>query len=786
MTNYTNFEKELKSAIKVEEPDGAYRNRLHANIQERELNMLAKPKKTRFKGWAFAASPILILIAVVLMIGPNKVLAQIQSWLGFTPEVGFLEKDAEIWTLNEPIKLSQEKVEWVIENAWFTPEKSVVKHYFYNVPEPVFYKDMVFEQCHTPAWLETEDGTRYEEIETGIFPAIPAGIKTLSLHVPCIKGTLIDNTAPQNWQTSLGLVLAKGELAIQDAYSLQDVAPDAQIIAMEIERSDSENPTDTVPSKEEPDPMVLPQPDKAIDGGVQIQNVVVHGDALILAGTFSGTTDTGELYLQGSLEIRDADGRTVPYRLPEDYKWLVPFKDYNFGMHWAIEFRPTGFKAPFTIKQLASTAKQIDKPLDFEIQNDAFVRDAIGDFAPSMRVANVISRSIDDLQITLITSQISTESINYAYFYTGSDVFKADISQFDPASQSFVASTKKESRPSDFVDRGWFGAVFEKGISLDEEKYIYRLSNAWVVDETFELRTDWTPDETLLATLGVVAGKSGAIVSYESFQMPEIEMENIPDGMIISGSQSGKEVVLKNLKGETLKTLDTDYAGLSLDGKRIVYPEGKRHYGSVRTLSVMDLESGEVTEIDTISDNYVHMPRWSPNGDYLAYRGNKAGFYVYRMSDKTLQYFLPNAKFEILGWSHENEIYVFEYAYGDVQGKLVAYEPGTGRTNEIEVSDIAVWGTNYALMSRYDGQLLAINAIGDELYVMDPKTQQKKLIVEGYLVNSYGWFDQNIVIVTVKKPGMGPQYTLLINIQTDEVMRIPVVPGVPYDVSAVK
>mgnify|MGYP001132734651 FL=1 len=152
MTKYNDFEKELKSVIKTEEPDGAYKNRLQARLREQELNALPKPQKANLR-WVYAVVPLLIVMAVILMAGPNKVLAQIKSWLGFVPNVGVVEKGAEIWTLQEPVVTTKDGVEFHIKEAWFTPEKSVVSYAFFNVPNPEFYIDMVLEQCYLPAWL---------------------------------------------------------------------------------------------------------------------------------------------------------------------------------------------------------------------------------------------------------------------------------------------------------------------------------------------------------------------------------------------------------------------------------------------------------------------------------------------------------------------------------------------------------------------------------------------------------------------------------------------------------
>ncbi len=94
---------------------------------------------------------------------------------------------------------------------------------------------MVLEQCYLPAWLETEDGTRYEEIKMGEFPGgLPAGTAQVSLHVPCIWNTVLNNSAPQDWQASLNLTPAGDDLTIQDVHTMADALPEPQVVPVEI------------------------------------------------------------------------------------------------------------------------------------------------------------------------------------------------------------------------------------------------------------------------------------------------------------------------------------------------------------------------------------------------------------------------------------------------------------------------------------------------------------------------------------------------------------------------
>ena len=111
---------------------------------------------------------------------------------------------------------------------------------------------------------------------------------------------------------------------------------------------------------------------------------------------------------------------------------------------------------------------------------------------------------------------------------------------------------------------------------------------------------------------------------------------------------------------------------------------------------------------------------------------------------------------------------------------------GNKNTREIEVPQISVWGSNYPTISRFDGRMVANNITGDELYVWQPGLGQPRLIVEGFELHSYGWFDQGWVIVTLRIRETQSEITVLINVDSVEVIHIPTVPGVPFDITAVK
>ena len=781
MTKLSDFEKELKSVIKIEEPDGAYKNRLQTCLRERELNGVTVPQKTNLR-WVYVAIPLLIVMAVILIAGPNKVLAQIKSWLGFVPGVGMVEKDAEIFTLQEPVVMTKDGVELQINEAWFTPEKSVVNYAFFNVPNPNFYPGMVLEQCYLPAWLETEDGTRYEEIKMGEFPGLPAGTAQVSLHVPCIWNTVLNNSAPQDWQASLNLTPSGDDLTIQDVHTMADALPEPQVVPVEIlGRNALETRFEDLDN-----PIPLPKAEKIIENGVQIHNIIRDGDALVLTGTFSGAADLGDLYLQGEIKIEDADGNYVPYRIPENIRTLIPYENYSYGMNWAIEMRPGGFKAPFTIKQLASTAKRTDDVFDFEIQQEDFDKPQKSGKESIWLYAHDLSRSFGDYFLKAMTVNIQREIHSSAHFYSGPYIFDGSLDLWDPESGTFLPGFEETVSKGDFLTLGSFGAKFNGRMPLDQESYRLRVSKLLIVDKTFELSTTWMPDEALLSAVAEQSGQSEAIISYESFVVPDIDPEKIPQGLILGFGDTQKTLELKDLQGNLISSIESDYGSFSFEGRKLVYARSAREGEGQRELVALDIATKEITALTRLEDDNVYMPRWSPDGNCLAYHGDNNGLYIFNVENKQFRVISMADPVEILGWSDENELYISEHGYGNGKDKLYVYTVELDNTREVIVPGISVWGSSYPTISRFDGLMVANNATGDELYVWQPGTEQPRLIVEGFALHSFGWFDQGWVIVSLRIRETQSEITVLINVDSGEIIRIPTVPGVPFDITPVK
>ncbi len=100
-----------------------------------------------------------------------------------------------------------------------------------------------------------------------------------------------------------------------------------------------------------------------------------------------------------------------------------------------------------------------------------------------------------------------------------------------PKVELFLPGFEETVSKGDFLTLGSFGAKFNGRMPLDQESYRLRVSKPLIVDKTFELSTTWMPDEALLSAVAEQSGQSEAIISYESFVVPDIDPERIPPGI---------------------------------------------------------------------------------------------------------------------------------------------------------------------------------------------------------------------------------------------------------------
>lgn len=172
------------------------------------------------RGWQYAVVVLLLALAVALFaIGPQRVLAQVQRWLGYVPGIGFVNL-AETRVLPSPVEVTRDGVTLRVEQVIAGPQRTEVL-----ISSPGFteknlpWPNEAVERPDFAAFLLLLDGSRLEmtrwELNIGAgkleFPALPGGVSQVTLIVPRLP-LVPAGVLPEDWEIPLTLRPATGEL----------------------------------------------------------------------------------------------------------------------------------------------------------------------------------------------------------------------------------------------------------------------------------------------------------------------------------------------------------------------------------------------------------------------------------------------------------------------------------------------------------------------------------------------------------------------------------------------
>ena len=230
------FTESLQEYCKVPAPKQAFISGLEQRLLKHQADLLrpqpvsAFPRSSRvvfssflftWRNWRYTVILLLAALTIALfIIGPQRVLAQVQRWLGYVPGIGFVDL-AETRVLVNPVEntragitlrveqviAGRERTEAVISSSGFSEA---------NLPWP----NKAMEHPDFTALLLLPDGSHVEttnwELNLGTakleFPALPTGINQVTLIVPRLP--LVPSGAlPEAWEVPLTLRSATNELS---------------------------------------------------------------------------------------------------------------------------------------------------------------------------------------------------------------------------------------------------------------------------------------------------------------------------------------------------------------------------------------------------------------------------------------------------------------------------------------------------------------------------------------------------------------------------------------------
>jgi hypothetical protein len=223
------LERTIQAAMDIPEPDAQFLSNLGDRLEAQARSMVQEPPRQRagtkpFRRplWQIGLAFILIVLLVVLAIGPQRVLAQVERLLGYIPGVGFIELNGPM-ILAEPVTLERGDVTVEVDQMVATTEGSLVQ-FTVSIPAgdpakkiPIgsgleFTSSLLLENGREVVYISSSLSglSDYLYKETFEFPSLPKGTRQVILVFRC-SPTTIQMCASGEWRAALTLMPATAE-----------------------------------------------------------------------------------------------------------------------------------------------------------------------------------------------------------------------------------------------------------------------------------------------------------------------------------------------------------------------------------------------------------------------------------------------------------------------------------------------------------------------------------------------------------------------------------------------
>lgn len=314
--SYSKIEDKLQASYIKPPIRSEFVNYLGAQL-DCEAVRISSPAQSMHRFRLSKAIPVIIIVLIVstvFAIGPERVLAQIQRWLGYAPGGGLVSEVESVRVLQEPVSLTRDGITVIVNDAVLTSDKTTIEYKVFGVP--AYENQTNFsekEVCTTtPAIKLPKSGGILQEDSPGIFPPIESDVDTVHLYLACIPGSSFEEV-PGDWELPLRFV----------------PAPEGFVI----------NPVEQI---------TQPTPEKPINSNATINQYFESDGSYILIGSLQSANPEEQFFHIASVPtIEDSKGNMVFYETPEEFAGQLNEGDQNVG--FAFKFNASGVTFPVKI-----------------------------------------------------------------------------------------------------------------------------------------------------------------------------------------------------------------------------------------------------------------------------------------------------------------------------------------------------------------------------------------------------------------------------------------------------
>lgn len=736
MTNLLPIEEDILKTYNLPTPSPAFLNELSQKFRENFPNpapSLSRPPKLAWAG----LSILLIILLIVSILGPQKVLAQIQTWLGILPSIGLVESDTPIRTLKQPVSLTIDGITLTVQDATLTPLKTIINVGMEGIPRSAYPKDETITGCSEPQYLMDGEGNQIEAKGDNEYFPVPSDIHQLTLVYPCLWNTL-PGSVPTDWRLPLEFVDLEEPLALTPVHILDTATPEAQA---------------ATPSQDTANELV-------------ITHVVVEDGSLILAGYIPNAPERVRPLIDG-LQVIDAEGKRVSFSRDAG---LTPVMDLVYSQPGAFAFRIDSSNVSFPIEirmgypKLSPPLLDEQTSLTFTLPDDYFVLD--------QEINQTFEIAGEKLEIYSVRAQPSQfEGYIYDFFILEHPVIKSIRVELPGSDRPLLATDYVGSGPMFGKRVITASTIVEEGPLHGEQTFTFYApvkALDWI-----EFSQSYSPDDLILAQLEASVSTQQACLSNFDLESKLDAARQLPEGLafiqqVVAPTKYG-HVLYDLVSGqEILSCGSCAWSSIAPSGKQIAY------FDENDDLVIRDLETRETK---AIFHGKAYQPIWSPDGQWIAFyqigEENEGGMLI-KPDGSGLTEIPQRGYGGLLGWSDDSQRFYFKLVVGSGErGVLYVYDLASGlaeRSNLISESDFI--SSSFGL-SRDEKQIMNRDQSDNWLWE-DLETGETKVLTKGIANYNAFWINQDwILINTMDEEVLSAGQALLLNPRTCEAFQLP-------------
>ncbi len=718
------FEDELRRAIAPMDARDDFIHDLERRLKQHPLYQTRQPGRRSIlrPAWRIALSFLMLLITSILLIGPDRVYAEVMKWLGYIPGIGIVDQSQPIRVLAEPVRVTRDGVTVSVNQAVLTSEDTQIEFGYSGVPLSAYPAENEI-GCIEREFLQLADGSIVDRNAP-----IPADINEATLIIPCIFNTLPD-TVPTDWEIPLVFIPLPDDTQV---LPLIELTPEST--------SSPEALTDESANENEP--------------AFEFNDVIETDDGYILIGWFRPHLAEKEHLQVNGTQYLDANGNNIKVDYPQDIDLLQSGMPFGAGdSQWAIQFDAGDIAFPLTIRYSGNiyTALDLADPITYEF-------DAGSDPQPGQEW--ILNEDLHIPGITLRLVSIRAGENGYSFQFESDPPLDGLNIQIE-GHQAIAGGGGPQSR----------SLVFEQ---MPTGKLTLTFSSIYPLKETRTWEGTWQPADLPDLPISQTDSET-ACLDANSLQTVPLLADGLEGWMLATELNPDVQLVLQSMDGKEVKLTipQASRGSLSPDGTRLAYP-------GEDGIMVMDL-TGEQTVLLPDSGGYdLH---WSPDGKFIASVNPQDGYGIHiAAADGSGSQQLTVLGYEsIAGWSLDGKL--IYYATPDAGGKgfmLHAVETASGTSHDLFILEDSSRKAPLPAISP-DGTWIAYRGSdNNSLYLKGMDGSPARLLLDqpAIAINGIAWEKAGHLLgVSLITPENSDGEIILIQVDNCEIYRIPQLHG---------